>query len=269
MAAAVLRRWYVFLLVAGLAAVVAVGSYRDARPVYTSTTVMTVLPSQDLVRVRGEVNAGESSLGNPFGISANTVLAALLADQINTGGIVLPPEAGDATLAVSASGQDLRQFFTVQAVASTSAGAIAALTAAAEQSPQVLAAIQVAAGSPTDQLYTAQQTRLPTAPLAEYPDRSRLVLGTMLAGLLLATLLSVVVDSVVLARRRRSTKRKTAPLPSRTTPLDGPDAGSDDEPGSDGYGRHHPLESVLPSYAEVPARDQPEPPDAGGGTRTL
>jgi hypothetical protein len=265
-AAAVLRRWYVFLLVVGLAAWLAVGSYKDARPVYTSTTVMTVLPSPDLVRVRAESNAGESSLGNPFGVGANTVLAALLADQVNTGGIVLPPEAADASLAVTAASQDLRQFFTVQSVAGSSEGAISALTAMVVQSPEVLAQIQIAAGSPSDQLYTAQQTRLPTAPSAAYPDRSRLALGTALAGVLLATLLAVVIDSVVLARRRRKSRGTTG---SRD---DVPES-SDDEAGrtdlgSEGgrYGKHHPPESEVVSYAGASAHSPARESQTDDGT---
>jgi hypothetical protein len=265
-AAAVLRRWYVFLLVVGLAAFLAVGSYRDARPLYTSTTVLTVLPSPDLVRVRGQLNAGESSLGNPFGVGANQVLAALLADQVNTGGIVLPPEAGDAYLAVRASSQDLRQFFTVEAVSSSSDGAIAALTAAATQSPQVLAEIQIAAGSPSDQLYTAQQTRLATAPSVSYPDRSRLALGTALAGVLLATLLAVVIDALVLARRRR---RAGTVVGSRVDVSEGADDAV--EPLDTGavrgrYGRHHPPESDAVSYAEASAMSSAPAVQPGGST---
>jgi hypothetical protein len=246
--AAVARRWYVFLLVLALAGYVAVGAWQDAKPTYTSTTVLTILPSSDLVRVRAESNAGESSLGNPFGIGANAILASLLADQVNTGGIILPPEAGDAAVAVQAEGQDLRSFFTVQAVASTSDGAIAALIAVADQSPQVLAEMQLAAGAPGDQLYTALQTRGVTAPFADYPDRARLALGTALAGLLLATLLAVVVDSVLLARGRRRTRQADRD--------EGPHSG---ETGTPQYGRHHPPAPDVLTY-EQGAASPPGPP---------
>jgi hypothetical protein len=205
----VLRRWYVFILVLAIAAYAAVGAFRTADPVYNSSVTVTVLPSVSLLRERAAAGAGESGLGNPFGLTATTTLAALLADEINTGGISLPPEADDAVLTAVTNEQYLRTFFTVESLADSSEGVLAALAAVVQQSPEIVSEVQLIAGSPSEQLFTVLQTRNPTTPTVDYPDRARTVVGLGLAGLLLATLMSVTIDSLVVSRRDRKADRRS------------------------------------------------------------
>ncbi|MCZ2842387.1 hypothetical protein O2W19_11220 [Modestobacter sp. VKM Ac-2980] len=207
---AVVRRWYVSLVVLALTAVAATGLWKAAEPSYTASTTLVVLPSPTLLAERAAADSGESSLGNPFGTQATTVLASLLADQINTGGIALAGDAAEATLAVQANDVRPEPYFTVVATGDSPEGTTAALVAAIEQGPVILAEMQRSAGAPANQIYTAVQTRQQTPVVIDYPDRLRMVLGVVLAGILSAALLSVLVDSLIEARRARGRHRDFA-----------------------------------------------------------
>ncbi|MXG89958.1 Wzz/FepE/Etk N-terminal domain-containing protein [Nocardioides flavescens] len=225
---AMLRRWYVALVVLVITGIAAVQLWGTAAPQYTASTTLTVVPSQSLVQVRADLGAGESSLGNPFGVQATTVLAALLSESINSGQVVLPASAAGTQVAVVRSDLGVESFFNVVAVGRTPQGANDALQAVTDQSVSILAAIQTSAGAPTDQLYTSLRTRPDGGVGVSYPDRSRMVLGVVLAGLLAAALLSVAVDAAArgtgrLRRRsgdantrssRRWGRRRNTPTPT-------------------------------------------------------
>jgi hypothetical protein len=211
---AVLRRWYVALVVVALSGFYAQQVWQKATPQYTASMTMTVLPSKSLTAVRAASGAGESSLGNPFGVNAVSTLSALLQDSISNEQVVFTPEAAGAQVAIEAS-QDATSYFTVVAVGDTPAAPNEALDDVAEQAPAILGAIQTGAGSPGDQLYTSYRTYGAQDPSVAYPDRQRAALGVLLAGLLAAALISVLVDSLFQAfrgRRRRTTKLPETPI---------------------------------------------------------
>lgn len=203
-ASAVLRRWYVAVLVLALTAYGAAAAWQSARPIYTSSTTMTVVPSSSFMQARADTGTGESSLGNPFGFTAAPTLTALLSDAINYGAVDLPPEAAGASLSVAADNQSRGSaFFTVNAVGRSPEAVIAALTALDTQAPAALVAIQQGAGAPSDQVFTALRTRGIPYPAEDFPDRQRAALGIVLVGLLATALLCVAVDSLVARRRDR------------------------------------------------------------------
>ena len=213
MLASVLRRWYVALLVLALTGYAAVHQWRASEPQYVSTTAMTVVPSTEFMQVRASSgSASDSSMGNPFGYSAGNTLAALLADSIDNGVVALPPEAAGTVLTVDRDGNQANIFFTVLAAGPTEDAVVLALSTLESQGPQILREIQVRSGSPEDQLYTSLLTRPMLQPSVTHPGRQRAVVGTALAGLLVAALACVALDGSLRSRQRqrRSASSRTA-----------------------------------------------------------
>lgn len=208
---ALARRWYVTLLLLAGTGYLAAQLWEAAEPVYSSTTVVSVVQSPTYLQAQ-QSDDPLVTVGNPYG-QATTTLAGLLADSIAHGNVELTDAAEGAVLAVQVNNQRAESFFTVSATAREPEAALAALTALRDQAPVVLADIQQRAGAPADQLITALLSRPATEPQEQYPDRTRVVLGVVLVGLLATALVAVAIDGLV----RRGSRRRTASRTERTT----------------------------------------------------
>ncbi len=215
---ALARRWYVAVVVLGVTGFLAAQLWQQAEPVYSSTTVVSVVRSPAYLQAQQSEDP-LVTMGNPYG-DATTTLAGLLADSIAHGNIDLSDDAPGASFTVQTNNQRAESFFTVGASAPDREGALAALLVLQDEAPALLADIPERAGAPADQLMTAILTRPATAPQQEFPDRSRLVLGTVLAGMLATALLCVAVDGAVAASRRRRNAAR-AERRSSGTPVEG------------------------------------------------
>ncbi|MDT0166890.1 hypothetical protein Q9R32_15150 [Actinotalea sp. AC32] len=205
---ALVRRWYVTLVLLAATGYLAAQLWESAEPVYSSTTVVSVVQSPAYM----ETQQSEDPLvlsRNPYGQSTTT-LSALLADSIAHGNVELTGDAEGAVLTVQVNNQRAESFFTVSATARDAESALAALRVLQEQAPVVLADIQQRAGAPADQLITSILSRPATTPVEEYPDRMRVVLGVVLVGLLVTALLATAVDGAVRGGRRRRAATRAA-----------------------------------------------------------
>ena len=201
---AVFRRWYISGIVLLAFAYLSTQLWEQAEPEYSSSTVLSVVPTQEYLLVQqSRTRDNLVTVTNPYGSGAAT-LASLLADGISHDAIVKTPGAAEAEYQVTTNPTRAESFFTVTVSAPTSAGVTEALTALEAQAPAVLADLQLRAGAPANQLFTAIPARVPAPPVVGYPDRVRIVLGTVLAGLLATALISVAADSAMLAARSRA-----------------------------------------------------------------
>lgn len=195
-ARACLRRFYVVLVVVGLAGYAAAVFYRDAQPAYSVSASVVVVPSASLTAIRA---AGPSA--NPFNATSGpTTLATLTAASLNTA-VVQSTFMPDGAGLVAGWDSESGQLVTLTSSGGSVSAAQAAIEAAIGQTGPVLERIQVDAGTPVDQLYVASQGAPVDLPRQTYPDRLRTVVATVLAGVLVAVVLAVVLDSILLRRR--------------------------------------------------------------------
>ena len=196
---ACLRRWYVVLVVVGLAAVGCLRLYTQAEPQYSVTASVVVVPSPELIAARNPTSATLGNTQTPFG-NGGATLAKVLADTLNSvrGRAALLP-AGTGL----AAGWDpeTSTLVTLTASGTSADSARAAMTNVLSGASGVLADVQVAAGTPQNQLYVATTGTAPDFPVQSFPDRLRSVVATALAGLVVAVVLAVVLDSLLLRRR--------------------------------------------------------------------
>ncbi|CCH85914.1 exported protein of unknown function [Modestobacter italicus] len=213
------RRWYVLVLVLALTAFGAVQAHRAARPSYTVTATLVVLPSPSLVQARLPTSGSGGLTTNPFNAqTGGSTLAAVLADALNTAVVrdqVLAGGRGTASAGWDNQAAQLVELSTVSSSAEDATELMTRLVAGAETE---VARVQLDAGAPADQLFTTAVGSPADYPLRSYPDRLRSVVGLALVGLLAAMLAAVLLDRLVLAgararsrrRRRRAARRDAA-----------------------------------------------------------
>lgn len=253
---AVARRWYVALVVLGLAGYAAFQLWQDAEPQYRSSAVLSVVASPSYLLSQQTDDPAVRML-NPWGQSSST-LASLLADSIAHGAVRMPPELAGTGLVVETSTQRAESFFTVVSVSTSREGAVTALAELQEQAPQVLADIQERGGAPADQQFTAFLARPAVAPAVSYPDRMRLVLGTVLVGLLVTALASVALDGAVRGAASRRASRRGPRHEGRALQAGQDRADSDSRAGA-GSRADEGLPSSRPA-GTPPTDETPDPP---------
>ena len=232
---ACLRRWYVFLPIVLLTAWLARDQYQQARPQYTSVASVVIAPSSELVYNRGRQTETGLVVTSPFnGGDGPRVLAGLLARALNTTTIrqqLLP--AGGVALTADRNVEEDVTVVNLQVVAADAKTAAASLEAVRAGANGVLSEIQLGAGTPEGQLFNAVSGGPVDPPLVAYPDRVRGVVAIALAGLLLAVVLSVVAQSLMAGRRKRTEKTPKTPK-AATSRTKEPRTKKDEQPRSSG-----------------------------------
>lgn len=221
---ACVRRWYVFLPIIVLTAWLGRDQYRQAQPEYTSTATVVIAPSTELVYNRGRQTDTGLVVTSPFnGSEGPRVLAGLLARALSTATVreqLLP--AGGAAVTATRNVQEDSTVVTLQVVAGSAEADAVALEAVRQGADGVLAQIQYDAGAPEGQLYNAVSGGPVDPPLVAYPDRVRGVVAIGLAGVLVAVVLSVVAQSLMTGRRKKSAQTKAAKAPREPKPSKAP-----------------------------------------------
>lgn len=204
-----LRRWWVLLLVVPLFVLLALQLGGDARPTWSATASLVVVPSPSLAVARDPA-AGDLSPGdtNPFGSAATL---ALLVSRTASTGAALPGLPAGAT--ATASWDGLRpSFVLLEATAATPADADRALQLVRAAAGAALTDLQAQPGVTADALFDLVPGAGPDAPGRTSPDRARLTVLVVAAGGLAAATTAVALDTAL--RRRRTT---TTTRPEETT----------------------------------------------------
>jgi hypothetical protein len=193
-----LRRWWV-LLVVPLFALLALQLGADARPTWSATASLVVVPSPSLALARDPA-AGDAATGdsNPFGSAAT--LALLVSRTASTGSALegLPPGA-----TATASWDGLRpSFVLLESTAADAADADRALQLVRAAADAALADLQAQPGVGADALFTLVPGAGPDEPGRTSPDRTRLTVLVTAAGGLAAVTVAVALDTAL--RRRRT-----------------------------------------------------------------
>lgn len=218
------RRWYVLIVVLALAATGAVQASRAATPSYTVTASLVVLPSPALVAARLPTSGSGGLTTNPFNAqTGGSTLAAVLADALNTATVQDEVLTGGSGRATAQWDNQTAQLVGLTTVSGTAEGATDLMTRLVDGAGAVVERVQLDAGAPADQLFTTAVGSPADYPLRDYPDRLRAVVGTALAGVVLAVLAAVLLDRLVLAgarvrgrrRRRRAAAAAAEAAPAR------------------------------------------------------
>jgi hypothetical protein len=203
------RRWYVLVLVLTLAGFAAVQAHRDARPQFTVTASVVVLPAPSLVQARLPTSGSGGLTTNPFNAqTGGQTLAAVLADAMNTATVQDEVLAGGTGAAAAVWDEQSAQLVTLTTVAGTAEDAADLMTRLVAGTATVVQRVQLDAGAPADQLFTTVVGSPADYPLRDYPDRLRTVVGLALVGVLAAVLAAVLLDRLVLAGARVRTRRR-------------------------------------------------------------
>ena len=200
---ACVRCWYVVLVVLGVTGFLAAGYYRDSQPQYSVSAQVLVVPSASLLAIRSPDSGTGGASTNPFNAtSGGSTLANALSSSLNTALVqssILPSGVG----LTAAWNTEANSVVSLTTVASSATEAQDGMADVVMQLNSVLAGIQTRAGAGIDQLYVASLISEPDFPLQTFPDRLRLVVGSVLAGLVVAVVLAVLLDSVLAGRRER------------------------------------------------------------------
>ena len=199
------RRWYIFLLIAGVGSGYGVLQYERALPIYTMTTQLVVLNSS------GQSSRSPSDRvgSNPYAAQLPVAAAALAGTATSDGALLSVRALGfSATFAASAEQQgSIISVIAKDSQAKTLPKELAAfLTEAKDQFRQ----LQLRAGASSDQLLQVQELGSPDSPSASYPRRSRTLGGIVLGSGILAGLFSLTVDVALLARQAHRRRRRVA-----------------------------------------------------------
>jgi hypothetical protein len=207
---ALVRRWYITVIVLAATGLVATNLWNAAEEEFVSSTTVSVVASPEYL---AKVGLEEAPNLNPYAGNAAT-LAALLADSLANGALALPNADTAVVEITEGNPARLETFFTVTITSSTSVSTRRAVDAVATQAPAVLADIQLRAGAPADQAFTAILARPGSGPESHHPDRARLIAGTSLAGLVLAALAASAFDGAATRRTRRARRAARGSVPT-------------------------------------------------------
>lgn len=199
------RRWYVFLLVAGVGLTSGIVRYEHARPVYSITTQLVVLNSSGQSLRSSSHRVGS----NPYAAQL-PVAAAAFAGTATSDGAITSVQARGFSAKFTASAEQQGSIISVTARDSQFKTLPEALLAFLAEAKDQFRQLQLRAGADPDQLLQVQALGSPDAPSASYPLRSRTLGAIVLGSAVLAGLASLAVDVALLAAKGRRRKRRDA-----------------------------------------------------------
>ncbi|MGC4961692.1 hypothetical protein [Gordonia sp. DT101] len=215
-----LRRWWVTLPIVLITFVIAYNNYSGVKiEYYSSATIGITTPSVEVVagsRPDGSTVQSRNGLEESGGPSmlANLLDTALLqpqvGDKVRAGGGTAP-----VTITVKSSDSGSQLPIIEISAAGEDADAVArsvALTVAA--SNEALRSLQEAAGVPPDQMAKTFVVAQPSQPVGAIPARTRELIATVVAGILIAALAAVIVNAIIEFIGRRRSRRADRDEPS-------------------------------------------------------
>ncbi|NDZ93641.1 hypothetical protein G3I13_24060 [Streptomyces sp. SID6673] len=221
------RRWWVTVPIVAVVLLIAYGNYASVKPQYYSyATIGLAVPSVKVVpptRPDGstvQITNGLADNGGP-GLLASLLTTALGQPQVTSkvvagGGIapvtaaVKPSESGSAQPIVEISAEGPDAYAVKQSVALT-----------VRESNTALRDLQASAQVPPSSMATTFVVAAPSEPFGAMPARTRELIATVLAGLLVAIIAAVVVDALLGAvARRRDRRGRAASRTTDGTPVD-------------------------------------------------
>ncbi|KQS68840.1 hypothetical protein [Modestobacter sp. Leaf380] len=212
---ACVRRWYVLLPVFAVFAVAAVGLFDASRPAYRVSASVTVVPSPGLSAAR-DITAPEGVTPdtNPFG--SPVVLAVLVSRNLGLAEVSSQLPTGSALVAE----WDGRRptLISLETTSGDAAGAQQAMATAEAATRRLLEQLQAERGVPSEITFQAVGGEGLDFPVRITPDRQRMTIVTLAAGVLTAITLSTVLD--VGLRRREAVRAELSSRPRATETVD-------------------------------------------------
>jgi hypothetical protein len=195
------RRLYIFIPVLAVGVLLGIHGYQRAAPTYTAKNQLVVLPPA-AARVPS-ATPGTRHRSNPYAAST-TVAAASLQSALSA-------EGYDVTLGTSSTVGNELPIVIVTATARAANEASNRLRIGTAAAVTRFDQLQAMAGAPRATYLQLQPLNVGTPDVVTvgYPGRQRPFVGLIVAGLLLAVVLSCAVDGVV-TRRRRAAADETA-----------------------------------------------------------
>lgn len=197
-----LRRWYIFVPILALAVVTSVLRFQSAASVYSASTSLVVLPPSTYSpapRVDSRVvRVNPFAVGSGGDRTAASALAAVLNGNPTS---QLPREAAQGFYSVQVI--QSQPVLSVVSTSGTPRGAQLVLEAAQKTAGTSLRQLQLDAGAPADGLYQVVSAGGVVNLGGTKQGATRTLIGLILAGLLLAVLLSSLVDAIAATPRSR------------------------------------------------------------------
>jgi hypothetical protein len=240
------RRWYVLLPLLILAGVLTAGVDLSIPKQYQSTGMVSLLASQQSTKGTTEV----PGTGNPF-LSFDSSLndtADFLVRNVEAGPAAQQLAAQDVTDYSVALAASQGPFIELTTDGKTPAAARSAMTTLIAFTGQQLQALQQQQGVPPQDMITSAVIVPPGAAVAQNKKRIQDTLGAAAAGLALALLVTMALDSLGRAGRRRRGRSAPARRPAAAAfgqdPSPAPAAGLDGGPDTERIGPLPPLSEV-------------------------
>ena len=197
------RRWYIFIIVAGVGLGYGVRRYERALPTYTMTTQLVVLNSSG--QMSRTLNEGVGS--NPYAAQL-PVAAAALAGTATSAGTLSAVRAHGFSATFLASAEQQGSIISITAKDNQSEALPPALAAFLTEAKDQFRQLQIKAGAPMDQLLQVQALGSPDGPFGSYPRRSRTLGGIVLGSSVLAGIAALAADAALLALQARGQRRR-------------------------------------------------------------